>query len=442
MTTLPTIDTDGSTLTPHTLASYEYALLEELNRVQEAAKGQYESDYASINLSLDNNHLRTAKRLATKYARTTLLIVVGIGGSNLGTIAVQEAILGKQHNIAPGKRPRVLYADTVDPEAMARTNALLDAELKRGGKALINIISKSGGTTETVANFEILLATLQKHKGKKANEFVVVTTDNDSHLMHFAKENKFTVLPMPKKVGGRYSVLSLVGLFPLAVLGIDIKKLMDGAAHMRAECLKSEHAQNPAIVRAAMLANAYRNNKRIADNFYCKTDLESVGKWYRQLMGESIGKEWNRDRTKQVHMGITPTVSIGSTDLHSMAQLYFGGPNDKFFTLVTIEHWREDPRVPDMHAYDALVPHIQKRDLSFIMNAIADSVAITLYKRQRPYCRIRLHDCKEGSIGALLQMHMMEMIYLAAILDVNPFDQPNVEEYKIETKRILAGSRR
>ena len=441
MTTLPTIDTDGSNLTPHTLAQYEYELLAELTRIQEAAKGMYESEYASITLPLDNAHLRASKRMAEKYKSATLIIVVGIGGSNLGTIAVQEAVLGKLHDVNPGKRPRILYADTVDPESLARINAILDAELKKGGKAVLNIISKSGGTTEIVANFEVLLATLQKHKGKKAKEWIVATTEEGSHLFTFARDHGWQTLTMPKRVGGRYSVLSNVGLFPLALIGIDIKKLMDGAAHMRAECLKNGHAKNPAIIRAAILANAYRNNKRIADNFYFKSDLESIGKWYRQLMGESIGKEWNRDHNKQVHQGITPTVSIGSTDLHSMAQLYFGGPNDKFFTLVTVGAWRDDPIVPAMHEYDALVPNIQKKRLSTIMAAIADSVAITLYKKQRPFCRIKLHDAREGSIGALLQLHMMEMMYLAAILDVTFWDQPNVEDYKIETKRLLAGKR-
>src|SRR6185436_8131741 len=116
-------------------------------------------------------------------------------------------------------------------------------------------------------------------------------------------------LPIPKKVGGRYSVLSPVGLFPLAMLGIDITKLLDGAAHMRAQCLKER--QNPAIIRAAILAHEWAHGHTIADNFYFKTDLESVGKWYRQLMGESIGKEWNKDQTKQLWMGMTPTVSVG-----------------------------------------------------------------------------------------------------------------------------------
>jgi glucose-6-phosphate isomerase len=244
---------------------------------------------------------------------------------------------------------------------------------------------------------------------------------------------------MPKKVGGRYSVLSPVGLFPLAVLGVDIKKLLDGAAHMRAQCLKPAH-ENPAILRAAILANAWDQGRTIADNFYFKTDFESVGKWYRQLMGESIGKEWNREHTHQVWMGMTPTVSIGSTDLHSMAQLYFGGPNDKLFTIITVKNTAA-VKVPSMPEFEPLVHNIQGKRLSAIMEAIVGGVKVTLEKENRPYCSIELADAAEESIGALLQLHMMEMMYLAALLDVNPFDQPNVESYKVETKRILARKR-
>lgn len=433
---LPTISFEHAGLSDHELAGYERHLATELAAMQAAAKGMYEDDRASINLSLDNDHVRLVQKTAKKYARAALIIVVGIGGSNLGTIALQEAFLGKLHNVDPGKRPRILYADTVDATSIARINGLLAAELKKKHRVVINLISKSGGTTESIANFEVLLQTVQQHT-KSWKESVVVTTDEGSRLWGFAHEHNFTVLPIPKKVGGRYSVFSPVGLFPLAVLGMNIKQLLDGAAQMRALCLKSGHKENPAIIRASMLAHTWTNGHNIADNFYFKNDFESIGKWYRQLMGESIGKEWNKAHSRQVWMGITPTVSVGSTDLHSMAQLYFGGPKDKFFTLVTVGEPKKIG-VPVIKEYDALVPNIQGKKLPVIMDAISDSVAITLQKQHRPYCQIHLPDASEHSLGALLQLHMMEMIYLAALLDVNPFDQPNVESYKIETKKILS----
>ncbi len=434
---LPVVEWEHSGVTEAALRSAHASLEEELARLRHAASTLYEDDRASINLPLDKAHLRYSLALAAKHARAALIVVVGIGGSNLGTVAVQEAVLGKLHNLRPGKRPRILYADTVDADQLAMISALVDDELRKGKHVVINAISKSGATTETIANLEVLLEVLRK-RGKDPRKHVVVTSDVDSRLWTLANDQGFATLPIPAKVGGRYSVLSPVGLFPLALLGLDVKALLDGAAHMRAACLRDAH-DNPALIRAAILALARRDGRSIADHFLCKSDLESVGKWYRQLMGESVGKEWDAAHANRVWMGLTPTVSIGSTDLHSMAQLYFGGPNDKIFTIITTDAWRMRTAVPQMDVYDALVPHIQGKPLSAIMDAIAHGLMSVLEQQRRPFCRIRLHDTSEASIGALLQLHMIEMMLLARLLDVNPFDQPNVEAYKVETRKALGG---
>ena len=255
------------------------------------------------------------QKLARKFKNVALIIVVGIGGSNLGTWALQDAVLGKAYNLDRKGKPEILYADTVDPNNIARINNILANTLKKRKKVVINAISKSGGTTETIANFEVFLQTLKKFQ-KNYKDSVVVTTGTHTNFWHLAHDEGFHILPIPDKVGGRYSVFTPVGLFPLAVIGMNTRKLLDGAAHMRARCLQKRN--NPAIIRAAMLAKNRYEGRNIADNFYFDPDLESVGKWYRQLMGESIGKEWNKSHKKRVWMGITPTVSIGSTDLHSM----------------------------------------------------------------------------------------------------------------------------
>ena len=432
---LPAVHWEHSGLTAAALRSAEEKLSGELARMRDATGTLYDDDRGSINLPLDKHHLRACQALARKHAKASLLVVVGIGGSNLGTIAVQEAILGKLHNLRPGKR--VLYADTVDPDQMAVIAALLDDELRKGRHVVIDAISKSGTTTETIANLEILLGVLRQRK-RDPKRHVIVTTDADSRLWTLAKDEGFETLAIPRLVGGRYSVLSPVGLFPLALLGVNITALLDGAAHMRAACLRTGHAENPAIARAALLALARSEGRNIADHFVFKTDFEAIGKWYRQLMGESIGKEWDAQRKNRVWMGITPTVSVGSTDLHSMAQLYFGGPNDKLFTIVTIERWARDTGVPRMERYGALAPDIQGKRLGRIMDAIAHGVTSVMNAQKRPYCRIELPDASEFSIGALLQLHMMEMMFLAPLLDVNPFDQSNVEAYKEETRKALA----
>lgn len=431
------IDWSNAGISTSGLARYQDMLKDEISIMRDARGSMYSDERASINLPLDEEHLRLSLQLARQHAGAELLVVVGIGGSNLGTWAVQDAILGKLHNMS-GRTPRILYADTNDTDTINTINSILADTLKRKKHAVVNVVCKSGTTTETIANFQVLLATLKRH-GKSPARHVVITTDAGSALWHLARDEGFSLLPIPENVGGRYSVFSPVGLFPLALLGIDVRKLLAGAAHMRAKCLSS--GENPAVIRAAMIHNAHTQGRNIADNFYFRPDFESIGKWYRQLMGESLGKEWNRSHKKQVWTGITPTVSVGTFDLHSMAQLYFGGPRDKFHTIVTLKRPNTSRMVRGTLRYDALVHNIQGKQLHDIMDAVVKGVATVMRNQDRPYCIIQLERADEESVGALLQLHMMEMMYLGALFDVNPFDQPNVEAYKVETKRALAKKR-
>jgi len=155
-------------------------------------------------------------------------------------------------------------------------------------------------------------------------------------------------------------------------------------------------------------------------------------------MGESIGKEFNKEK-ERVFEGITPTVSIGSVDLHSMAQIYLGGPYDKFTTFVNVKQNNSDVTVPNLSEYSKLVDVIQGKKLKEIMDAISIGTQTAFKKGERPFMEITLPDKTEYSIGQLLQLKMMEMMYLGFLLNVNPFDQPNVEDYKIETRKILEG---
>ena len=410
----------------------EEKLSTEIVAMNNATLTAYESNYASINLSLDFKMRESVKSLALRMNDAEAIVVIGIGGSNLGTIAVHEAINGKFYNI--NHKPKVFFADTVDTDSMSSIISIITSYLQNGKRVILNVISKSGGTTETIANFEVLLAVLQKYRPDYKKD-VVVTTDEDSAFWHVAKNEGFEVLGMPKKVGGRYSVFSAVGLFPLAILGVNIDELHKGAADMRNECLKS-FDKNPAAISAASQYHHYTRGKNISDTFLFVSDFESIGKWYRQLMGESIEKEYDKSHQNRVLCGITPTVSVGSTDLHSMAQLYLGGPYDKFTTFVIL---KKDSGliVPNMPVYDSLVPFIQNKSLPVLMNAIIAGVQTAFREQHRPYCTVILPNRSAATIGALLQWKMMEMIYLGALLGVDPFDQPNVEQYKIETKRIM-----
>ncbi|HLD86971.1 MAG TPA: hypothetical protein VJB12_02820 [Candidatus Nanoarchaeia archaeon] len=414
-------------------------LYSEIIAMNKASWRGYDDDRASINLPADITYLKKSLALAKKYKNVSCVVVAGIGGSNLGTMAVCDAIFGKFHNLLPKRSsPKILFADTVDPDSMHSILRILSQTLEKRKKILLCFITKSGATTETVSNFEVLYRQLARFE-KKPQDSIVAITDRGSNLWNLAQKLQFPTLEIPKKVGGRYSVFSAVGIFPLAVAGVDVAALLKGASSMRKRCLEKDISKNPAALCAIALYHHLNNGKNIHDTFLFANDLESVGKWYRQLMGESIGKEFDR-QGKRVNVGMTPTVSIGSTDLHSMAQLYLGGPYDKFTTFITLKKFGHAITTPFMKEYGQLVEHIQRKDFEGIMAAIVTGVQKAYQKDNRPYAQIVLPDKSESSIGQLLQMKMMEMMYLGSLMNVNPFDQPNVESYKTETKKILASN--
>ena len=415
-------------------------LTPEIGNMMNATSKAYDDERASINLPDDKGMLSEVRRVIEEKSRLNpeYLIVVGTGGSNLGTIAVQEAVLGRLYNqLDPPTK--VLYADTIDSDYLSKMIEIVEPTLRRNSSILVNGISKSGTTTETIANFEIMVNLLRRYR-KDYEDHVVVTSDRGSQLWNLAIKKGFDVLEIPQKVGGRYSVLSPVGLFPLGILGIDIKELLGGARTMRDLCIEEDIEGNPAAVCAAIQYLHYQGGKTIFDMFLFANDLESVGKWHRQLMAESLGKEFNR-KGERVNIGMTPTVSIGSTDLHSMAQLYLGGPYDKFTTFVCVEESNSDIDVPRLGDYSDLVSGIQGKSLKTIMNAILEGTKRAYEEDKRPFVEGTLPNKSERSIGQFLQFKMIDTIYLGYLLDVNPFDQPSVESYKRETRKILAGQK-
>ena len=394
--------------------------------------GAYEAYESSINLPNDTGLLERVKAIASEKVSEVLRysIVVGIGGSNLGTKAVYDALYGARDILEQTRFPKMLFAETTDPECLVTIRKLLET-LTGPDEVLITVISKSGGTTETMANFEIIMETLSAKFGPMESR-VVAITDEGSQLWNAAGEHDIARLSIPKPVGGRYSVLSAVGLLPLLSVGVDIERLRAGASDVLDVTLGDD---NIAARSAAVLALSRSRGCVVNDNFFFHPELESVGKWYRQLMGESGGKEKSL-LGDEVHAGITPTVSLGSTDLHSVGQLYLGGPKDKLTTFVSTTQ-SASITVPTERILPDLVPMVTGKSAAQDMSAILEGVQIAYQKAGLPYMQVVLDDLSEYSLGAYMQFKMVEMMYLGQLLDVNSFDQPNVESYKIETKRLL-----
>lgn len=403
---------------------------------QVVANDGYDAPECSLNLPSDQTILEAVRATINKIrgGDLTHVFVIGIGGSNLGAWAVYDAIRGPLANHRASNHPKLYFLDTISPKLLAAAIEIVKAEQLKPEQILINVVTKSGTTTETIANFEIFRAALTHTMGD-INDRIIITTDEGSKLWQIAATQNLSRLAIPKLVGGRYSIFSASGLLPLALAGINIEQLVAGAVAMRDRCLA---AKSPAQQSAERIFASHRAGAVIHDTFFFNPELEMVGKWYRQLMAESLGKE--KDVAgRVVHAGITPTVSIGSTDLHSMAQLYFGGPRQRFTTFVYAPQ-AELAQVPNESQAAELVGGIAGRDAAEIMTAIYRGTVATYRNRHLPYTEIKLAAINEYAIGQFLQLKMIEIMLLAQLLDVNAFGQPNVEEYKAETRRILEGA--
>lgn len=403
-----------------------------LKEVAAKKTGVYDTHEHSIRLPLDAGILAEVQYQVERYFTTQLryVIVVGIGGSNLGTQAVYDALRRERDGIH-NSYPQLIFLDTVSTSLFLDIERVLELDVSYPEEIVINLISKSGGTTESIANFELLYDYLRK-RFPDIKDRIIVTTDQGSMLWNAAQKEGIGLLPIPSMVGGRYSVFTPVGLFPLAMVGIDIGELISGAKdYLHANFSKENHA----LRLAETLFKAHHEGAVICNFFFFNPELESVGKWARQLYAESIGKEYDKSGTA-VHAGITPIVSVGSTDLHSVGQLYFGGPKDKF-TLLT--HIKSPSRltVPQNGLFTSLVSGIAGKSPDSIMEAIYSGVVTAYNSHKLPYGEVTLPDVSPYSIGMFLEWQMISVMYLAQLLHVDAFDQPNVEDYKKVMRETL-----
>lgn len=385
-----------------------------------ADDNNYSYPESSINLPLDKNALRNVVSHYENLISRKLkyIIVVGIGGANLGTKAFYDALRERSDLL----RPKMIFLDAVSAKHLNALIELLET-CKEPEEIILIVVSKSGTTIETLTNAEIVLDSrpdLQKR--------LVVTTDAKSPLAEKAKKLGAIVLDIPEIVGDRYAVFSTEGLFPLTCAGIDVGKALEGAMAARSIGLKREAEENQVALSAILLYQNYLDGKIINENFFFNAELESLGKWYRQLISESVGKNGK---------GVTPTVAIGPADMHSVGQLHLGGPNDKFFTFVFAKS-DENLSMPKRQRLSPL-DILSEKSTSDITAAIYEGVKSTYLNNRRPFVEIRLDEISEYEIGFYMQFKMMETMYLGKLFGVDAFDQPSVESYKEAARKILAG---
>lgn len=375
---------------------------------------------------------------AARLVRETAddFVVIGIGGSSLGAVALQSALAHPLYNLLPRKArkgPRVFFLENPDPDYLA---AVLDALNLR--KTAVNVVTKSGGTAETMANFLVIRKVLSKAVGKRHAERIIATTDQDKgDLRAIAREEGYATLPVPANVGGRFSTLTSVGLLPAAVAGIDIRGLLGGAREMR-HCTSTASMDTNAAWRLAgilYLADTARGKRTVVFMPYASA-LREIGFWFRQLWAESLGKARDREG-REVHSGQTPIAASGPVDQHSQLQLYMEGPDDKIYIFVRAAKFGKRVPIPRVFPGSKTCALLGGHELGGLMNAEQAATEEALHRTGRPVIRIDLPAVSAHAVGQLLFLLEEATVVAGGLYGIDPFDQPGVELSKVLTKREL-----
>lgn len=361
--------------------------------------------------------------------------VVGIGGSALGAWALDCGIRGPHpvQGAFTANHPRLVILDNVDPSFTASALASMDPR-----KTLALVIAKSGGTAETVSTFLIVRDWMEQALKRKASaRIAAVTTDGKHDLFALAQDQGYRVFGIPENVGGRFSVLSPVGLAPAALIGIDIRKLTRGAARMTHSCWQDNLDENIAL-KAALFhwLLMTRKGKPIQVAFPYSNHLWGTAFWFRQLWAESLGKAQNRIG-ETVHAGQTPIAALGTTDQHSQVQLYIEGPNDKVFTFWKLRRFADTGRIPPRRFGLDAFDYLAGQSLNKLIDAECRATAAAMTKNQRPNCTFTLDRVDEEHLGAFLQMHEFETAFVGEMLGIDTFNQPGVELAKQYTYGLM-----
>lgn len=365
-------------------------------------------------------------------------VVLGIGGSALGNITVHSALNHPYHNLcSPAQRkglPRIFVPDNVDPDRLA---ALLDVlDLK---KTVVNVITKSGDTAETMSSFMLLYDRMARAVGRKnLARHILVTTDKEKgNLRQLVKREGFVNFVVPDGVGGRFSVLSPVGLVSAAFLGIDLDELLAGAAAMDRACQAPDPWSNPALCLAALL---FTSHKKHGKNMHVMMPyahrLADLADWFRQLWAESLGKRLD-SRGRQVHTGPTPIKSLGATDQHSQSQLYMEGPFDKVVLFLRVEKFGRDLAIPGIFGKMEGVGYLGGQTFGKLLNAEQSATAAALTDARRSNLCLRVPEVNAYTLGQLFYLLEAATAYAGELYGVNAFDQPGVEAGKVATYALM-----
>lgn len=355
------------------------------------------------------------------------LVVVGIGGSALGAAALRDALLHPAWNeldaTARSGFPRLHVLDNPDPDTVAALMDRLDLE-----RTAFNVVSKSGATVETAANFLVAWQRLLDAFGTEgARRRVLATTGGSGPLRELASELSLPSLPVPDDVGGRFSVLSPVGLFPAAAAGIDVDAVLDGAAGIVRRCASPDPTRNPAGMLATLLHAADAEaGARIHVLMPYADRLKSLAAWFQQLWAESLGKAENR-AGERVETGPTPLPALGAPDQHAQLQLFMEGPRDKVVVFLGRAAPEREVSVPRLFPDEPAFSCLGGSTLSGLLDRQRRATAEALRREGRPSMTIMVDRIDARSVGGLVMLFQIAAAYAGALYGVDPLNQPGVE---------------
>ncbi len=414
------------------LAKKTTPLIERLNQERKGGKTPYRD------LPYHPRYPKEVKELAVRLQQECEnFVVLGIGGSALGNIALQTALNPYLYNLDSKQRkgPRLFVFDNVDP---VQFGSFLDWIGDQLNKTVFNVISKSGQTAETAAQFLVIRQMLLERLGPEGyKKQIVATTDpKKGTLRAIADKAGFRALEVPDGVGGRFSVLSPVGLLSAAVCGIDIEALLEGARQMDERVSRTDFFANPAALNAAIQWHYYQRGKRISVMMpYCHA-LKDLSDWYRQLWAESLGKKTDLDG-KAVYVGPTPVNALGTTDQHSQVQLYREGPNDKVFTFLQVKQFRRDVVMGDCPPEAPELEYLARASMAKLLNSEKLATEYALIQDKRPCLTVLFDSVCPETVGQFFYLYEVTTSLAGMLFHINAYDQPAVELGKEATFALM-----
>lgn len=418
-----------------TLAEQTIPAIAECNRQRKAGIIPYRD------LPYNKDYPRDVKAMADEVKGCENFVVLGIGGSALGNIALQTALNPYMYNLDAAQRngrPRLFVFDNVDPMQLGSFLSWAGGKLDR---TVFNVISKSGRTAETAAQFSIVTQMLKEKLGDEGfRRQVVATTDPRSGtLRKIADSAGLRTLVVPDGVGGRFSVLSPVGLLSAAVCGIDIDQLLAGARLMDEKVSKEDFFANPAAINAAVNWHFYNRGKPISVMMPYSYALKDLSDWYRQLWAESLGK--TKDLAgKDVFVGPTPVNALGTTDQHSQVQLYREGPNDKLFTFLQVREFEQDLVMGPAPEVAPELGYLAKRKMSTLLNSEKLATEYALLHDKRPCMTVLFDRIDASTVGQFIYLFEVTTSIAGLLFNINAYDQPAVELGKDATFALMGHS--